>query len=178
MNYLRDLIPAVSQGLAGLSASRDPAALAEISALAGDLRNQHLLTAIAAAPGLFTGQTSLSDMMSIGEQMRMTPTLLEGARRLTPLTVSPLVSALPAVSAGLFEATAPRGTALTGVTTGLGHAAGATLADALVKGYMGTNTLPGHLAMGRAAGSIAGQLFGRMVGRGIEEARDEQSFGS
>ena len=175
MEYLRDLIPAVSQGLAGLSASRDPAALGELAAAGRDVRNQYMLSAALAAPGLLTGHTSLSDMFDLVSRTENLPTLMEGARRLHPVEVSPVVGLAPAVGAGLFEATARGGSGLSGLTTGLGHAAGATLADALVRGYMGTNTLPGHLAIGRALGGLGGQIFGRTIGRGIQEARDEHA---
>lgn len=163
MTYLRDLLPVLTQGLAGATAGRDAGGVADAIQAGRDVRTMNFLAAVGALPRAVQGQPY--DLKTAIKRHMLLPEFVEGAKRLNEVRVNPVMQALPAGMASTLEYMSPGSSATSAVTTGLGHAAGATLADAIVKSMIGSGTHPGHLAVGRALGGLGGQTLGRLLGR-------------
>lgn len=158
MDALRDLLPALGQGLAGASASRDPYSVAAADSAANYVKFQEMVNAGLGIPALMGGNPNPT--YNSLDRMQALPRVTGRMKLHIPLEVNPVLATAPAAAAGLMSYLHGDDPAHS-IGAAAGHFGGATLADALIRGLAGKGVSRTSLAGGRILGALAGQAAGR-----------------
>ena len=166
MNYLRDLLPAVGQGLAGASASRDPGRMGAIGAARNEADVRELVRGAFATPAALQGHPG--HLAEAYERFMLAGPISRRMEREVPLSVPVGMAAAPALAAGALSYMS--GDDLpTAAGSAIGHATGASLADAIVRGLMGRGLSKGSLTSARMLGGFGGQQLGQHLATQLED---------
>jgi hypothetical protein len=157
---LRDIMPALGQGLSAASASRDPGVAGTIDVVQ---RQAFLRDAILAGlniPLALTGDSA--GLKGALRRMDIYPHVGQHMREQEPLHISGLASAAPGVAAGLTSYLAGE-SPLRAVASGAGNVGGATLAEMIARAVAGPTLDRAGLAGARIAGALGGQYLARQL---------------